>query len=111
MRANPRETAQRFVAPIVAGLLLLVTLLGLIGTAIRDPKPHDIPVALVGPAQATAQLAAGFATNAPGTFTFTNYSSEQDARAAIDSRAIDGALIPGQPPRLIVAGAAGDASV
>jgi hypothetical protein len=111
MKANPRETAQRFVAPIVAGLLLLVTLLGLIGTAIRDPKPHDIPVGLVGPAEATAQLAARFATNAPGTFTFTNYSSEQDARAAIDSRAIDGALIPGQSPRLIVAGAAGDASV
>lgn len=111
MKANPREAVQRFVAPLVAGLLLLVTLLALIGTAIRDPKPHDIPVGLVGPAQAYGQVQAAFAKNAPGTFAFTIYDTEADARAAIDSRTVDGALVFGQPPRLIVAGAAGDTSV
>jgi len=110
MHANRRETAQALVAPVVAGLLLLVTLLVLIGTAIRDPKPHDIAVGIVGPAPAVAQITAAFATNAPGTFDFTTYSSEQDATSAIDSRAVDGALLLGQPPRLIVAGAAGDTS-
>src|SRR5438105_3781109 len=35
-------------APIAAGLVVLVTLLGLIGTAIRDPRPHDIPVGAAG---------------------------------------------------------------
>jgi hypothetical protein len=110
MKGNPREAAQRFVAPLVAGLLLLVTLLGLIGTAIRDPKPHDIPVGLVGPAQGAGQIQTAFASKAPGTFAFTVFDSESDARAAIDSRAIDGALILGQQPRLLVAGAAGDTS-
>ena len=107
-----REAAAGIVAPVVAGLLLLVTLLGLIGTAIRDPKPHDIAVGLVGPAPATAQVSGAFAQNAPGTFAFTTYSSEADARAAIDSRDIDGALLVGPgAPKLIVAGAAGDTSV
>jgi hypothetical protein len=111
MKTNRRESAEALVAPVVAGLLLLVTLLGLIGTAIRDPKPHDIAVGIVGPAPAVAQLTGAFANKAPGTFDFTTYSSEADARSAIDSRAIDGALLLGQPPKLIVAGAAGDTSV
>ncbi len=107
-----RESPAALVAPIVGGLLLLVTLLGLVGTAVSDPKPHDIAVGLVGPPPATQQISGAFATNAPGTFKFTTYNSEADARSAIDSRAVDGALILGSgAPNLIVAGAAGDVAV
>jgi hypothetical protein len=96
--------------PIIGGLVILVALLGLIGTAIKNPQPHDIPVGLVGPAPATQQIQQAFATAAPGAFQFTTYASEQEARAAIDARSVDGALMVGSPtPRLIVAGAAGDA--
>ncbi|OLB93942.1 MAG: hypothetical protein AUI15_17935 [Actinobacteria bacterium 13_2_20CM_2_66_6] len=99
------------VQPVVAGLLALVTLVGLIGPAIKNPSPHDIPVGLVGVAAATNQIVGAFAANAPGAFRFTDYSSEADARAAIDARAVDGALVVGPgDPRLIVAGAAGDGS-
>jgi len=97
--------------PMIGGLVILVALIGLIGTAIKNPQPHDIPVGLVGPAPATQQIQQAFATAAPGAFQFTTYTSEQDARAAIDARTVDGALIIGSPaPRLIVAGAAGDAA-
>jgi len=97
--------------PIIGGLVILVALIGLIGTAIKNPQPHDIPVGLVGPAQATQQISQSFATAAPGAFHFTTYASEQEASAAIDARTVDGALIVGSPtPRLIVAGAAGDAA-
>jgi hypothetical protein len=107
-----RESPAALVAPIVGGLLLLVTILGLVGTAVSDPKPHDIAVGLVGPPPATQQISTAFATNAPGTFDFTTYNTEADARAAIDSRAVDGALIlSAGPPVLVVAGAAGDAAV
>jgi hypothetical protein len=100
---------ETYVAPLVAGLLALVTLIGLIGPAIKSPSPHDIPVGLVGPPPATQQISQAFAANAPGAFQFTNYGSEADARAAIDSRDIDGALVIGQSgPQLILAGAAGD---
>src|SRR5216684_8398720 len=104
-----RHSMERLVAPLAAGLLVLLALLGLVGTAIRDPRPHDIPVGLVGPAPAVQQLSTAFGANAPGAFQFTSYGSEGDARAAIDSRAVDGVLVLGAPPRLIVAGAAGDA--
>lgn len=107
-RGAAAERVERLVRPIAAGLLVLVALIGLIGSAIRDPRPHDIPVGLVGPPAATEQLAQAFGSNAPGTFRFTSFTSEDAARAAIDARSIDGVLILGQPPRLIVAGAAGD---
>jgi hypothetical protein len=104
------QRIRRFMPPVIGGLVLLVALLGLIGTAIRDPHPHDLPVGLVGPPQATQQISSAFASNAPGVFRFTSYASEAEARAAIDSRDIDAALLIGQAgPRLIVAGAAGDA--
>jgi len=96
-------------APIAAGLVVLVTLLGLIGTAIRDPRPHDIPVGVAGPAPAAAQITGAFNSKAPGTFQFTVYDSEAQARSALDARDVDAVLVLGAPPKLIVAGAAGDA--
>ncbi len=107
--AGAFELPRQLLPPVIGGLLLLVALLGLVGTAIRDPRPHDIPVGLVGPAPAVQQLSTAFGANAPGAFQFTSYASEGDARAAIDSRAVDGVLVLGASPRLILAGAAGDA--
>src|SRR6059036_3995908 len=105
-----RQAAETYVAPVVAGLLALVTLIGLIAPAIKSPSPHDIPVGLAGPAPAVDQISTAFATNAPGVFTFTKYDTEADARAAVDLRSVDGALVLGQGgPHLIVAAAAGDA--
>src|SRR5712692_8115828 len=101
----------RFLPPLIGGLLILVTLIGLIGTAIKNPQPHDIPVGLVGPAPAVQQISSSFATAAPGAFQFTTYASEQDARAALDARSVDGVLILGSAgPHLVLAGAAGDAA-
>src|SRR5205809_6279953 len=109
-REAVRHRVETYVAPVVAGLLALVTLIGLIGPAIKSPSPHDIPVGLVGPAPAVEQISSAFATNAPGVFTFTTYGNEADAVAGVDSRSVDGALVLGQGgPRLIVAAAAGDA--
>ena len=108
---KPRRGVETYLQPVVAGLLALVTLVGLIGPAIKNPSPHEIPVGLVGVAAATNQIAGAFAANAPGALRFTDYTSEADARAAIDARAVDGALVVGPGgPRLIVAGAAGDGS-
>src|SRR2546429_7808061 len=81
------------VAPLAAGLVVLVTLLGLIGTAIRDPRPHDIPVGMVGPAPAVQKISAAFGSAAPGAFHLASYASEDAARAALDSRSVDGVLV------------------
>jgi hypothetical protein len=106
-----RERMSLLIRPAIAGLLLLITLLGLVGTAIKDPRPHDIPVGLVGPPPAIQQISSAFAANAPGAFEFTSYGSEAAARAALDSRSVDGALVlGGSTPVLILAGAAGDST-
>ena len=105
-----RRTVESLVAPVVAGLVLLVTLIGLIASALHDPKPHDIPVGLVGPGAVVGQVTANFDKAAPGAFKFTTYDSEGAARQALDARDVDGVLIVGLGgARLIVAGAAGDA--
>ena len=107
---HSREGVARLVPPVVGGLLLLFSLIGLIGSAIRDPRPHDIPVGLVGPPAAAQQMSTAFGSAAPGAFQFTSYASEADARAALDARSVDGFLVIGPSPRLVLAGAAGDAS-
>src|ERR1700694_2895172 len=94
-QGRARARLEMFLPPIVGGLVLLVALVGLIGTAIRDPHPHDIPVGLVGPAPVLQQMSAGFATAAPGAFRFTSYGSEADARSALHSAPDHGALVPG----------------
>src|SRR6267143_1148207 len=101
---------ESFMRPLVGGLFVLVALIGLIGSAIQNPKPHDIPVGLVGPPPAVQQIESSFATAAPGAFQFTSYASEQDARAALDARTVDGVVVLGPSPKIIVAGAAGDAA-
>jgi len=110
MKSGNREAVLSLVAPLLAGTVLLVTLIGLIASALHDPHPHDIPVGLVGPAPAVEQLSSRFGQAAPGAFMFTTYDSEDAARQALDSRDVDGVLIVGPAgPRLVVAGAAGDA--
>jgi hypothetical protein len=100
---------ESFIRPLIGGLLIVVVLIGLIGTAIKNPQPHDIPVGLVGPAPAVQQISSAFATAAPGAFQFTTYASEQDGRAALDSWSLDGVLVlGGASPHLVIAGAAGD---
>src|SRR6266852_9543585 len=108
---NMLRRVEAFLPPLVIGLLIVVVLIGLVGTAIKNPQPHDIPVGLVGSAAAVQQISSSFGTAAPGAFQFTTYGSEQDARTALDARTVDGVLILGQAsPSLIIAGAAGDAA-
>jgi hypothetical protein len=101
---------ERFARPLVGGLFVLVALIGLIGSAIQNPKPHDIAVGLVGPQPAVQQIESSFGTAAPGAFKFTSYTSEHDARAALDARTVDGVVLLGASPKIVVAGAAGDAA-
>lgn len=99
-----------FLGPVGVGLVVLFTLIALIGFALRSPQPHGIPVGVVGPPAAVAQLSAGFAAKAPGALQLTPYATEAAARAAVDGRSVDAALVLGPgSARLIVAGAAGPA--
>jgi len=51
-----RERMETYAAPVVAGLLALVTLIGLNSPAIKSHAPHDIPIGLVNAAQQKSSL-------------------------------------------------------
>ncbi len=105
-----RRDLESLARPVVGGVAILVTLLLVIGAAIRAPQPHDIAVGVSGPPDAVQPLIAGFGQNAPGAFTFTTYASPAEARAAVDDRSVVAALtIEATGPRLVVAAGAGEA--
>ena len=54
-----RHQLEGLARPIAAGVVILLTLLLLIGAAIRDPRPHDVRVGVTGPAAAVDPLVAG----------------------------------------------------
>lgn len=98
------------IMPVAGGVVILFTLVALIGFAIRNPQAHDVPLGVVGPAAEITQLSAAFEAGAPGALRLTSFPSDDAARAAIDRRSVDGALLLGSGgPRLIVAGGAGAA--
>jgi hypothetical protein len=96
--------------PVAAGIVVLLTVIVLLGAAVRDIRPHEVPVGISAPQQVADQLVGGFAQNAPGAFAFTTYSTEAAARSAVDSRDVVGAIVVGAAgPTLVVAGASGEA--
>lgn len=98
-----------------AGMLLAVALLtalfaGSFIGAMHEPEPHDVPVAVVAPAQAVDQIQAALDTKAEGAFDLTAYATEAEAREALDGREVDAVLIPGQgASTLLTASASGSA--
>ncbi len=70
----------------------------------HKPQPHHVPLALVGP----PKLAETLEHERPGALDVKSYSSEADARAAIDHRDVYGALVVDArgSRRLLIASAA-----
>src|SRR5262245_19592443 len=92
----------------IIGVFGLVTVLGLLFAgsflgALHKPAPHDVPVAVVGPAE---QIEGALSQKAPGAFDIQSYSTEQAARDALAGRDVDAVLLP-QQGKLVVASAGG----
>lgn len=100
MDAGPLKDA----ALLLAGTLLLsLAFAGSYVGALHDPRPHGLPVAVVGPeAAAQVRVQAGDALDV------RSVASRDAALQAIDDRDVYGALVPGE--RLLVASAAGAAA-
>lgn len=95
----------------IIGIVVGVSLLGMLfagsflGT-FRNPEPHGVPVAVVGPTQVVQQLKAAIGQKKPGAFELSEYTSPDVARQALLDREVDAVLVPGEG-KLIVASAAG----
>ncbi|GAA2098382.1 hypothetical protein GCM10009841_11520 [Microlunatus panaciterrae] len=92
----------------VLGLPVALSLLvGLLLAAFAWPAvtaaPHELPIGVVGPAAAVQQVQGALQAKQPGAFHIQPYGSAAEARAAIESREIYGAVVVEQPPTLLVA--------
>jgi hypothetical protein len=72
----------------------------------HQPKPHDLPVGIVGSPKVTAAVASRLERSSPQAFKTTAYRSRAAARTAILKRQVYGAFEPGPRPSLLVASAA-----
>jgi hypothetical protein len=103
-------SANRRLVDALAGVLAVVFAFVASNVAANhEPKPHELPVGLIGSPPAAAALAARLERSAPGSFAVRTYGSRAAARTAILHRTVYGAFEAGPRPTLLVAGAAGPA--
>ena len=78
--------------------------------AFHAPRPHDLPVGIVGSAAATSGIEHAVDSAVPGAFAWHSYPSAADAQTGIAQREVDGALVASGPSlRLLVAQGGGTA--
>jgi nucleotide-binding universal stress UspA family protein len=78
--------------------------------AYHAPRPHDLPVGIVGSATATSGIEHALDSALPGAIDWRSYPSAAGARTGITQREVDGALIASRANlRLLVATGGGTA--
>ncbi|POM23194.1 ABC-2 family transporter protein [Actinomadura rubteroloni] len=77
--------------------------------AFHAPRPHDLPVAVVGTAAQAGQVANGLERALPGGFEVKRYADADAARRAVQDRTVYAAYVPGsgKADELLYAGANG----
>ncbi|HEY0475188.1 MAG TPA: hypothetical protein VGD34_26140 [Kribbella sp.] len=98
--------------PVLAVVLLLTALLTVLLIAFAWPaarsQPRDLPLAVVGPPPATAQVKAGLEQAVPGGFNIKTVGDRAAAVEAIKNRDVYGAIVLA-PPEVLTASAGGPA--
>ncbi|MGC4961450.1 hypothetical protein ACPXCG_13280 [Gordonia sp. DT218] len=102
----PAAMTMALLAAVAIGVVVLAFL-----WPVATSSAKDLPVGLVGEPAAVAQVEQNIGTNAPGTFDTTTYATRDEAVSAIKRRDADGAIIVGRTPEVLVASAAGPATV
>lgn len=94
---------------LLGALVLQLLFIGSYVGALHDPQPHDVPIGVAGPAQATARIAADLRTG--GRLDPKVVATEAQARHDIDHRETYGAIVvtSASTARLLTAEAAGPA--
>ena len=104
---GPRTEAQKAVALVLAMTAGLSLILALFVSIAVNSGPNGIRLAVAGPAPAVEQIKAGVAqVGGADAFEVTVVSDEAAARAALEDRSVDGAIIIGpNGPTLLTASA------
>jgi hypothetical protein len=94
------------VIALVAVLVVVFALVGSNVAANHAPKPHNLPVGIVGTPTEVAAVAGSLERRAPGAYEIHAYSSLAAARGGVLNRAVYGAFRPVPSRLLLVASAA-----
>jgi hypothetical protein len=104
----PHHVHAKLLLPaVLVGLVVSFAFVAFFTSALHDPRPNGLPVAVVGRPAVAAQVQRGLDQALPGGFDVTRYAREADARSALADQQVDGAFLPAGQPRLLVAGGAG----
>jgi nucleotide-binding universal stress UspA family protein len=95
---------------VVACAAFAAVFVALAVSAYHAPRPHDLPVGIVGSAAATSGIEHALDSALPGAISWRSYPSTADARTGITQREVDGAMVAsGAGLRLLVATGGGTA--
>src|SRR5690349_23554757 len=96
---------RRLVVAGAVGLAVGFAFTAFFTSALHDPKPNDMRVAVVGPPSAVAQVQRELSQAIPGGFEVVGSESARAARHAVRDQDVTGAFIPGPGgPTLLLAG-------
>lgn len=106
--AIPHRIHLKRLAPALAtGLVVSFAFIAFFTSALRDPTPNGLAVAVVAPPPAAAAIQRNLDQALPGGFAVTRYADEASARRALVDQEADGVFVPSAHPRLLLAGGAG----
>jgi hypothetical protein len=97
---------RRLLLALFGVLAVVFALVGSNVAANHAPKPHHVPVGVIGTPPVVGAVSGSLAHRAPGAYRIHEYPSLAAARAAILHRTIYGAYRPAPSPLLLVASAA-----
>ena len=107
LAAQRRSTARGVLVPLVASLLIGGLFVGVYLAAFHNPKPHQLPVAVVAPADSVSALQSQ-AAGSGDALEVVSYPDRGAAETAVAHREVLGALVVAPAgPELLVAGANG----
>ncbi|MCW2985429.1 MAG: hypothetical protein JWR63_2999 [Conexibacter sp.] len=98
---------KRLLPAILAGLVSSFAFVAFFTSALHDPRPNGLQVAVVGPPPAAQEVQQSLDQALPGGFAVRRYDDEAAARRALREQDADGVFVPGAEPRRLLAGGAG----
>src|SRR4051794_23996664 len=105
---TPHHLHARLLLPaVLIGLASSFAFVAFFTSALHDPRPNAIPVAVVGAPAAVTSVRQPLDRAVPGGFDVTRYARESEPRDAAGDQRVDGASPPAPRPRLVLASGGG----
>jgi hypothetical protein len=102
-----RVHARRLLPAVLVGVAMSFAFIAFFTSALRDPRPNGVAVAVVGPPSTVRALQRALDQALPGAFALRHVADDAAARRELAHQDVDGVYVSGARPRLLVAGGAG----